>query len=149
MRANKPGVCPHEKAFVVTSGEYSDFRIVAVFLDEKAAGDFVAKHNALGEYDDCTVIEYDIATERTFSGDIWVGHWKMNGPDNYYAYREEEWFRKSWHMGTDPGPASVVKARVDSYGGLWVEVQGTSKDHVEKSLHDRAAQLKAEHAGIA
>ena len=33
-------------AYVVTSGQYSDYHIVAVFLDEEAATQFVNEYNA-------------------------------------------------------------------------------------------------------
>jgi hypothetical protein len=137
-----------QKVYIVTAGTHSDYGIVAVYLDEEAAYAYTAMRNGDHSYREFSVAEWDVATERTFSGEIWEANWKMNGPGNYYPNQEESWTRQVWHDGEDPGLASVVRTHADSYGGLLVEVHGTSKEHVEKTLYDTVAQFKAERAGL-
>jgi len=49
------------KVYIVTQGEYSDYRIVKVFLNKEKAEKY-AKYNSTG-YDECFVEEYDTYDE--------------------------------------------------------------------------------------
>lgn len=86
-------------------------------------------------------------------------------PGGFYAYREHfapqyaeyaepaEWvddfsIKEEWHTGETPARAKVT-LRIPNGNYPRVEAIGTSREHVEKALHDAAAQVKAERAGIA
>ena len=111
-------------------------------------------------------------------GPIWEGTWrysqvekpsepdpdfyeKLSGPRYYemFAPREYtgEWrdsfeVHEVWHTGPTPPKAEVTLTRGPGSGrpgtGFMATVRGTSRDHVEKSLQDTAARLKAERAGL-
>lgn len=50
-----------KKAYLVSSGEYSDYQVAEVFLDKAAAERYCALHNADGKNcDPCYIEEYDI-----------------------------------------------------------------------------------------
>jgi hypothetical protein len=138
-----------DKVYIVTSGSYSDYGINAVFLDEAAATAYAAKRDvAAGGYGEFGVEEWDVATEATFSGYVLEATWRIPAASHFNSGKEESWTLRTWHDGEDPGPATVIEARVDSDGRPTVRVRGTSQDHVTKSLQDASARLKAEIAGL-
>lgn len=51
-----------KKAYIITSGNYSDYHIVAVFSKLSTAEEYVSKYNQHTRWDDALVEEWDIDT---------------------------------------------------------------------------------------
>lgn len=135
-----------QTAYVVTEGSYSDYHIVRVYLDGDEAQRFVDAYNdtLTRRYKfTCNgyfIEEFTIGGDRAeMDGPIWEGRCECTNEsvDSFDVH-------EIWHTGPTPPLAEVTYAN-----GLYATVRGTSKEHVEKSLHDTAARLKAEHTGIA
>jgi len=59
-------------------------------------------------------------------------------------------YHEIWHTGEMPPKAHVHHTSLDAFQGtIYAVVRGSSREHVEKSLQDTVARLKAGKAGIA
>lgn len=145
-------------AYVVTSGSYSDYSVERVYLDRAEAERFC-------NYRDYYQIEeYPIGAGcAEYDGPGFRGWWtyrpitgSLDAP-----FKSAEWWTDSenwaenfcvqdiWHTG-DPAKAKVTVRDVEPVTYVrTVQVIGTSREHVEKSLRDAAAQMKAEALGVA
>lgn len=133
-----------DKVYVVTCGHYSDYHIVRVYLSEDEAADYVNRYNAAGAYEECRVEEYGVgAPEVEYDGPAWEGLWSPpwgSPPVHPESFKVTE----TWVTGPKPPRAKVERESVQ-----FVYVVGISREHVEKSLHDTVARVKAHAAGIA
>jgi len=164
-------------AFVVTEGSYSDYHIVRVYLDRDEAQAFVDAYNGTLERrwkfvsDEYTLEEWTIGAPRVeMDGPIWEGTWhrqRVEKPGQrspgYFEFFQpveysDEWTEsfkvyEVWHVGPTPPKAEVTHSSGphpnSAAMGFTAIARGTSKEHVEKALQDTAAQMKAQHAGIA
>lgn len=117
------------QAFVVTSGSYSDYRIVSVFSSKELATEFMV-NSPDGEYNDIGVYEIDRGIEQIRAG--------------LHRYRLSMRFDGS--VGTCYLDASAedlyLSGKPDDlylYGGVWAE----DEQHVVKITSDKRAQLIA------
>lgn len=162
-----------DKVYIVTAGSYSDYRIDRVYLDEDEAWAYV---NAMGKtwpVDNADVQEWVVGAPAVeFDGPIWEGEFRQSrvvkthgdfgqvyGPgwrdlsDPRYTGEVEDSYnyREIWWTGEQPPKAKVHHTDLGAYRGgtIYACVRGLSRGHVEKSLQDTVARLKAEKAGIA
>ena len=155
-----------DKVYIVTSGSYSDYTIERVYLDLDEAQRFVDAYNGTLERryqftcSDYQIEEFTVgAGPVEMDGPIWEGTWRYSQVEEMFAPREYtgEWrdsfeVHEVWHTGPTPPKAEVTLTRGPGSGrpgtGFMATVRGTSREHVEKSLQDTAARLKAERAGL-
>ena len=127
--------------YIVTAGSYSDYHIERVYLTETEAEEFAAT------LEDGDVKRWPIAEHAQYRGPIWYGFWNGKGMRNGF----DEWgygsvyLAYSNYVGDDPGRAKVIEVDTDT---CIVRIEGTSAEHVEKSLRDAIIRVKAERAGI-
>lgn len=131
-----------DTAYVITSGEYSDYRVDRVYLDKGEAQAYVDRRN--GDREEYYVEEFQIgAGKAQYDGPGWYGSWSSS------TWRQEPSVYTTWVNGEDAKAVVTLSLPLPSnalYRG--VTVQGTSREHVEKALYDAVAQIKAELAGI-
>lgn len=127
------------KVYIVTSGEYSDYGIDAVFLDKKEAELYIATHQKMDgyvwsweEYND--ILEFDTEDGKINAGDNRVGHFYWH---DGYSIRHAVVFEVD-----APRKAAKLKEKVS----IWLPEENEAK--AEKILHDRIAEMKAREAGI-
>jgi hypothetical protein len=146
----------NDKVYIVTAGSYSDYAIVRVYLAEADAVTFVNAYNATNPCDEAAVEEWAVGKPKAeYDGPVWVAQWSLQTRYDIPEPFEHVTVYEKWHTGELP-PNSRVTTRESGVGGTnayydlhpWVVVEGLSKEHVEKSLHDTVAQVKAERAGL-
>lgn len=127
-----------EKVYVVQQGCYSDRHIVRIFATSNEADTFVE-----GQDRDLDVSEWGLGEAGYFTGTKYVSSWKGD------TETETGWSRDVDESHSDMEifvwEHRIVQARYP----FSVSVEGYDKDRVLRALHDRVAQLKAEHAEIA
>lgn len=137
-----------DKVYVITSGDYSDYRIVRVYLDRDEAERFKAAVNATKPSDEHRLEEYDVgAPQVEYDGPFWTAWWQQTPAATTWPLEERTHVYEGWWAGA-PLPRSEVYERIAEGDYPRVCVRGMSKEHVEKSLHDAVAQVKAEWAGL-
>lgn len=130
------------KVYIVTSGSYSDYRIMRVYLDKDEAERFVESYNSTkpGEYAD--IEAWDVGSPaKEHEGPGWVANSWIEMAGSPYVKHENihtEWIHE---------PANT-KAKIEVLNDYFVKVIGYSREHVEKTLHDTVAQIKARSEGI-
>ena len=137
------------KVFIATSGEYSDYRIDHVFLNEEDAATYAQTKNDVGAWDEYEVREGPIerrafyclswwphqADSRTTSGTLanpYVTDYVQDYDPNFKL--KHEW-GKSWHYDEDQRK-DVLK------------VEGWDKQGVLKVYSEQRAQYLARKEGI-
>ena len=155
--------------YVITTGEYSDYRIVRTYTDGEAAQEFVTAYNAVAGPDTSSqyqIEEYPdgVPDAAEMDGLVWEGSWHRM-PDYNTDYRwppnsqrqpgvgphcERSTVTQRWHTGPIPGKAEVVQYDLmgNNYEYGDIVIRGTSKDHVEKVLRDKITQAHATILGI-
>lgn len=125
--------------YIVTEGEYSDYRIVGVFSDKAVADDHCAAYNS---------------TERLYSrGDRSVEEWTIDGmvpPGRGLLRFTVTASLDGWNHVTEASPDDADELSPTSTDGThWRQaVWARNEDHAEKIVRDNIARAKAEEAGI-
>jgi len=117
------------KVYVITKGEYSDYRIVGIFDDKYQAEKYHAKHN-IGTYGGVNDIEEYELNELHQSDDPYYeircskdGYIKIDDIDNYNPKDEQ---RISWDYN-------------DREPYMYITLQAKSPEHAIKSANERRA----------
>jgi hypothetical protein len=134
------------KVYVLTQGEYSDYHIEYVCLDEKVARDYIDRRKALIDearefgqcYDEYPMLEeYEVAEEiRPEQHLEWTAYGNVrDGLGN---------IRAAACIKVEPGPTKPER-RENSYMGQGLSVLATCADRVAaiKSVKDRLASVIA------
>lgn len=143
-----------QKAYLVTEGSYSDYSVVRVYLDRDEAQRFVDYYNA-NDPDhgyDLEIEERNVGCSAEYDGPGWRAWWegqpdeaRRGVPMHGWHHEGGWWFnhrvRPTWLTG------SGAKARItycETHGNYVtrINVEGTSKEHVEKAMFDAAARVK-------
>lgn len=128
-----------QTAYIVTKGSYSDYGIVAVFLDRSIAQAFVDSHNRTeSPYYHAAIEEWDVQTEAPHP--ITVHRFSVNG-DDLQTWDTVEWSHE--FEGIGEATASIRGGKVWAYG------QGRTPEEARKATWDAVARLRADQAGIA
>lgn len=124
------------KVYVLTSGEYSDYHIVGVLLDEEQAR--IAAEVMTTRYDDVTVEEYDTDVLK-FIKPGWK-YWAVDFSEKTHSVVDV-----SYHDYFD----ALREPRFYERNKIWtVEVYAEDEDHAIKSASDKLDKYLAEQAGL-
>lgn len=141
------------EVYIITEGEYSDYRIIAVFSDEQAAQAFVDDYNEQAEFNRADIEEWPI-DDRTRRGDKRIGHTVVMARDGTvlkcWSYGNATYYPKQsiWSIARCPiGPARP-EVHGDTAATL-LELLGTNiyardEQHAIKIANEKRAQLIAE-----
>lgn len=136
-----------QKVYIVTTGEYSDYGIEAVFLDRALAERYVEQLRKDINYDSLQIEEHDVETSVGNRVLVHVVEWseqptyELTAPTNQWT----SWTRWAWEDETPKRP-EITEYRV--YGQN-IRADCVDKALAEKAAQDRVAKYLAEKAGIA
>lgn len=125
------------RAYVVSTGSYSDYSVAAVFADKALAE---AHARDIGGND---VEEYDFLTEAPTRFTVYS---KSN--DTYQGPEPREWTYMAWSYNR----GLYKRAEVTEWAGRFgpsLRVVGWSQAAVRKAFDDRYALIQAKTAGVA
>lgn len=147
-----------ESVFAVSSGDYSDYRIVGVFSTEELAQKYVTLGFA-DAVEEWVIDDPDAVANANKSVSLWHVR-AMKVPIWDYTQKGRQAVdtgKKEWHFSASANPYGYVgeKAITDEkeyamsnfvyYGVVWAK----SREHAEKIIQDEVHRLEAEKAGIA
>ncbi len=127
------------KVYIITSGEYSDYRINAVFLDKENAELYIERANG-GEdrWQECGIEEWDVDEEVPFFGTVYSEHAEIF-PDQDAHF----WASGSWY---EPIDKSGIEVRIsEGRNRIFISVKGLDEQRVKKVLSERVANVRAEY----
>lgn len=124
--------------YLVTSGEYSEYGVDAVFLDKEKAMLYCAAHNVKETDDPCWIEEYD-----TYDDDI-----NADGPKIAYRHhltcgRYYKWYVQSVYI-TFSKSSHISEDLQDA----WVYLPQEDGDLAIKIAQDMAAKVRARREGL-
>ena len=122
------------KVYVLTEGEYSDYRVNAVFSSQTAAN--AAKDAGAGE----SIEEFELYDAVPPQTILYI-HERLNGRESRRA--EIRW---PWDIWQDPAPSERPRFYEWDHGR---RVYGTDEAAVEKAWQDREAEERAKAEGLA
>lgn len=141
------------KVYIITSGEYSDYCIIAVTLDKDQAERMVNvfPRNRIEIYDTddfpkiltndpIWICEYDLPIRRNIMGDEIIDNEsiEIHQEDDYWCAYDFKELNKV-----------INKTRINgSLYGFRMYIQAKDKEHVTKIFYDKIAEWKAEQEGI-
>lgn len=133
------------KIYIVTCGEYSDYGILAAFLDKSKAESFVEKYNRPdGCYDKAEIEEYEEGIPFDFnSHDIYEVRF-YEGTDRVPDVTKTE--LRFWYQNI-PRVVAPGSPYVSGWSHL-VTVAAKDKEHAFKIACDTLAKWKAEKEGL-
>lgn len=139
------------EVYVVTSGSYSDYGIVAIYSDRDVADQRVAGENANDRYEEFRVEVWQLNDRPAYAGIVWQSTWWA--VEGNLRMSESARAFQGWYEGDDPGNATAIEGEDYHYDGCpfttrYVTVVGHSKEHVEKSANDRRQRIRAELMGL-
>ena len=133
------------KIYIVTCGEYSDYGILAAFLDKTKAEAFVEKHNRCGIGDEAKIEEFEDGIQFDFE--------TMNiYAVRYYNDGSHDIVKKELHniydfQTTLPSVIAPTKSAFIRHKYL-VTVAAKDEEHAFKIACDTLAKWKAEKEGL-
>lgn len=135
--------------WAVTSGEYSDYSVNAVFETEEGAREAIA----LGLGEDVRALDYYRTGDKPVRRETWIaysGRIEADGsrtPGSMNMVPREAGRMTSWAPSSRPTDRPTVTEDRER-GGLWITVEAPTKEMAEKVLHDRIAKARAELMGL-
>lgn len=145
----KPGGTVSE-VYLVTSGSYSAYRIVAIYAERSLAEKHVEITNRDGSaakrYDDAAEIEvHALLTDEPLGFPTYIVDWQLDTIGRFVV----EHSHVSWDVQSEPTQLSIhsYPTTVPAPGHrLWG--QATDEIRLRKAIQDRASQIQAEIAGL-
>lgn len=141
------------KIYIVTSGEYSDYSINAVFTDKAKAEAFVEIKNRGSRWSSCDIEEWDADEELPFEA-YSVRYYPplvATGKRKFANYVGESQMERVPGVTIVQGlpEATVHKVRVADGSDVFMGTAfGLTYEKAEKALWDALAKAKAEDAGL-
>lgn len=124
-----------DKAYIVTSGEYSDYHICAVFLDKSTAEEYVKRFNSSeGCYDAAGISEWDILSEVPHVVVVYNKAWRP------LPGGERSWTFTTWSHEWNGDNRPIV----GEYSKDGFRVYGTDETAVNKCFSDRLVKFRSE-----
>jgi len=123
-----------KKVYVVTSGEYIDYHIIKVYLNEIKAKAFVEFYNENSSYDKAQVEEYYVGKDH-------------KRELNFYSFVYEDG-RIETSFSSYPSQNQECKYYENGMRGSSWRAYGETKEKAEKNACDFKAKWLAEQAGI-
>lgn len=135
------------KIYIVTCGEYSDYYVLAAFLDKSKAESFVKKYNRPdGYYDRAEIEEYEEGVPFDFnSHDIYEVRF-YEGTDRVPDVTKTELNDSFWYQNI-PRVVAPSSPYISSWSHL-VTVAAKDEEHAFKIACDTLAKWKAEKEGL-
>lgn len=132
-----------QKAYVIVSGEYSDYTVNAVFLDKEEAERAAEIANRKGGcfYDDHRVLEFNIGVPCDLEKfDLYSAYFNKEGHVTHAS-------KHSWLFSDEVNQVRVLTGpyRNNDY---CIDVYATDEEHAKKIAADIFAKWKAEKEGI-
>lgn len=134
------------KIYIVTCGEYSDYCVLAAFLDKSKAEVFVQKYNHMvQQYDEAKIEEYEDGVPFDFETmNVYAIRFYYDGPHDIV--------KKELHDVRDFQKAlpsvAVPRGNVYSSWAYLVTVAAKDEEHAFKIACDTLAKWKAEKEGL-
>jgi hypothetical protein len=135
--------------YSLSNGEYSDYRVLALFETKELAEQAAATYLRWEKYSSPHVEEFKVLTERPEPIMLTRLSILVRADGTTGDVREMQVTRWPWDADY------TTETRVDASnasmnpGGIFVEGTGSNRAHVEKAFYDRVARIKAEQWGIA
>lgn len=127
--------------YIVTSGEYSDYHIDAVFLDKESAEIYCTIHNGKENYDFCHIEEYSVSDVIKGNIEIYTAVsalFKQDGTvrivETYFSEKREEKFEQ-WNSNYP-------------YHLLFYTKKNATNKEIKKIARDKYAEYMAKEQGI-
>lgn len=133
-----------KKAYVIVSGEYSDFTVNAVFLDKKEAERTAEIANRKGGCwnDDHRVLEFDIGVPCDLEKfDLYSAYLDKDGHVTHTS-------KHSWLFSDELNQVHALTGPYRNHD-YCIDVYATDEEHAKKIAADIFAKWKAEQEGIA
>lgn len=124
----------NDKVYIITKGDYSDYHICAVTLDEERAEKLRKMYS--DSINDANIEEY-VPNE---AKPIFLYGVQFSRDGNVMSYRADEYDLK------DEGYVEYEYDGYEQYYVVWVKAK--DEDHALKIAQDRLAEYKAKEAGI-
>jgi len=145
------------KIYAIAAGEYSDWRIEAVYLDEELAKQALAKIELIKPRDSWEIVDYEISTElpltvETVSYQAIVlagGKLEQRSYESspYHEYRSTEIVWPPSEITAKPVDVQVTRVAFEGSRAR-VYARGTDLERTKRVFYDRLAQVQAENAGF-
>lgn len=144
------------KIYVVTSGEYSDYSVEAVFTDRRKAILYCAAQNAReGNYEQCDIEEFDSADESidgNFESVVYEYLFQARRSYGQMLYGESRWEneRPAYRLGKTGVESDYWKNQYGTeYKNIYVRLKEENLAKALKIARDRLVKINAEESGIA
>jgi hypothetical protein len=145
------------KIYAIAAGEYSDWRIEAVYLDEELAKQALEKIQLINPRDSWELVDYEISTElpltvETVSYQATVlpgGKLEQRSYETspHHEYRSTEIVWPPSEITTKPADVHVMRVAFEGSRAT-VYAKGTNLERTKRVFYDRLAQVQAENAGF-
>lgn len=145
--------------YVVTVGQYSDYGIDRVYLDEAEATAYVDARNGMRDPESTypwRVEEYEIGVTAEYDGPGFRAELRLTADEELAEEVTAVWLTGSYRRPfvTDDNPENMpypeyLRKYPNPPSVLRLAVQGADREQVLKSLRDRAREIKAVAAGVA
>lgn len=132
-----------KKAYVIVSGEYSDYTVNAVFLDKEEAERAAEIANRKGGcwYNDHRVLEFDIGVPCDLEKfDLYSAYFDKDGHVTYAS-------KHSWLFSDEVNEVHALTGPYRNHD-YCIDVYATDEEHAKKIAADIFAKWKAEKEGI-
>lgn len=139
------------KIYIVTCGEYSDYCVLAAFLDKSKAESFTQKYNH-GYVDSQGIKHYDEASIEEYEDGVPFDFETMNVyAVRFYDDGSHDIVKKELHNMYDfqkPFPSVTVPSSIFVRHKYFVTVAAKDEEHAFKIACDTLAKWKAEKEGL-
>lgn len=128
--------------YVVTSGQYSNYHIVAVFTDPALAEAFVEQFDRQSRWDKAEIEEWK--SDRPFTRvPPGMTHYRVMAPDDD-PEGDPHWWANPWTLDDEDDTVSDVPSRQPHTGNWRMLVIAPDKTHAIKIATERLAQHRME-----
>lgn len=139
-----------KQCYVVTSGEYSDYRVEAVYLSKSLAKQHakLARHTRVEPYP----VRDSVPKQMSYL--TWTFKKEGDFPSYYYSklgttYHQDAVYDPEFAYSQYCWPGEYDDVLVERDDDRMIRVEGFNHEKVRKVMGDRVARYKAEKAGVA
>lgn len=134
-----------DKVYIITAGSYSDYHIVAVFLEKAKAEQFQDMHNSRACYSsqECRIEEYSIGADMSLAGKrLYCAY--VNSIGSIYAYDNCE---AALNRADEIGIVKEEQGRLECFIAVPMNAD-EPEEYAQKVAADLFAEYKARKEGI-
>jgi hypothetical protein len=129
----------------ITTGSYSDYRVVALFETRDQAETEAEAYNRIEHSQYAASVEEFRLFEAT---DLPTKHWTTHIAEAHLDQPTKVFQRTGHAIDGDEKPPSRPRVSISS-SGTWLQVHAATAEAALKAANDEIATLKAKHEGIA